>query len=41
MKTVEELLWKKLKSTLSVLNDNNYTARILYDYVIKKFNQKI
>lgn len=40
MKKIPELLlWQKLKSDLKCLNDNNYKARIIYDYVIKRFKQ--
>jgi len=40
MKTPEQKLWDKLVSELKQLNDNNYTARIIYDYIIKKFGYK-
>jgi hypothetical protein len=33
-------LWNKLKKELKPLNDNNYTARIIYDYVNKNFKPK-
>jgi len=33
-------LWNKLKKELKPLNDNNYTARIIYDYVNKNFEPK-
>jgi hypothetical protein len=32
-------LWKKLVKELSVLNDNNYTARQLFDYVERHYRQ--
>ena len=31
-------LWKKLVKELDVLQDNNYTARILFDYVEKHYS---
>jgi len=40
-KTAEQKLWNKLKSKLKPLDDTNYTARILYDYITKNFNPKI
>ena len=30
-------LWEKLVKELDVLKDNNYTARILYDYIEKHY----
>lgn len=30
-------LWVKFKTALKILNDNNYTARKLYDYVNKNY----
>jgi hypothetical protein len=36
----QTLLWNKLKKELKPLNDNNYTARIIYDYINKKFEPK-
>ena len=31
-------LWEKLVKELDVLQDNNYTARILFDYVEKHYS---
>jgi hypothetical protein len=31
-------LWKKLVKELDVLQDNNYTARIIFDYVEKHYS---
>lgn len=33
----EQKLWNKLKTLLKPLNDNNYTARIIYDYITRRF----
>lgn len=30
-------LWEKLVKELDVLKDNNYTARILFDYIEKHY----
>ena len=30
-------LWEKLVKELDVLQDNNYTARILFDYIDKHY----
>ena len=32
-------LWKKLVKELSVLNDNNYAARRLFDYIERHYRQ--
>jgi hypothetical protein len=34
-----EKLWKKLVKELEVLQDNNYTARKLFDYVEKNYGK--
>ena len=31
-------LWKKLVKELDVLQDNNYTARVIFDYVEKNYS---
>jgi hypothetical protein len=36
-----EKLWKKLVKELEVLQDNNYTARKLFDYVEKHYAKPI
>lgn len=35
-----ELLWSKLTSELSCLNDNNYKARVIYDYIEKFYERR-
>lgn len=30
-------LWRKITKELAFLNDNNYKARIIYDYVVKHY----
>lgn len=32
-------LWKKLVKELSLLNDNNYAARRLFDYIERHYRQ--
>jgi hypothetical protein len=33
-------LWKKLVKELNSLQDDNYTARVLYNYITKYYNKK-
>ena len=30
-------LWRKITKELALLDDNNYKARIIYDYVVKHY----